>query len=333
MLRKFYGRLPVKPYCTNDLQAGLKIWPRAAAVKCRYIQLNPPGQVWALVFDVDCETWELPQRLGLPSPTWQVYNPENGHGHLVWALERPVITTEAARLHPLRYLAAIQAAYRQRLGADPAYTGLITKNPDQWPTLRFDVARLYTLAQLADAVREELKKPQLRKPHPDSCADLGRNCYVFETVRLWSYRAIRGYWGQMDGWTDAVEAQCEAVNSTFPYPLEAREVGRIAKSIAAWTAQRFTPETFSKLQKARINLRWHNSSQDLNPTDQLRADNKVDALSLLDSGMPVADVAKVLGVHPATVRKWRGPADTLTSREPWKEEGISRRTWYYRRAK
>ena len=132
MYKEFLGRLPHKPYCTDDLRAGLRIRPLERALKCLYLQVNPPGVCWVLVFDVDHRAgWNAAFEAGLPLPAWQVENPANGHCHVAYALKSPVCTSDAARPAPLRYLSAIEAAYRQRLNADPLYTGLITKNPDR----------------------------------------------------------------------------------------------------------------------------------------------------------------------------------------------------------
>ena len=65
----------------------------------------------------------------MPAPHWIAINPENGNYHLGYLLAAPVARTNAARLKPLRYLAAIEHVLAKKLGADMGYVGLITKNP------------------------------------------------------------------------------------------------------------------------------------------------------------------------------------------------------------
>ena len=111
--------LPTHPYCTDNLEQG--IYPRVQriAVTKRYMQLNPPHQQHWLVFDVDrphsAYAW---YDVNLPTPFAVVVNESNTHCHIVYALESPVCTSDLAHEKPLRYLAAIQRAYTEKLQAD-----------------------------------------------------------------------------------------------------------------------------------------------------------------------------------------------------------------------
>jgi hypothetical protein len=46
-------RLPHRPYCSNDLSAGLVIRDQQEALKRMFIQPNGPTHRWRMVFDVD----------------------------------------------------------------------------------------------------------------------------------------------------------------------------------------------------------------------------------------------------------------------------------------
>jgi hypothetical protein len=164
-------RLPRRPYCTSDLSNGLRIRSLAQALKKPYIQINPPHlRVWS-IYDVDREgaafAWE---EANLPPPSWAAINRENGHAHLVWGLAAPVLVDgQNMRLAPLRYLCAVEAAFRQKLQADSGYSGLITKNPTHplWRLLRgprIDY-ELWELAEYVDLPRHLPKrKPGLCNP-------------------------------------------------------------------------------------------------------------------------------------------------------------------------
>jgi len=297
------------------------------ALKSLYIQLNPPGFRWVMVFDLDYRTgWGTGEKAGLPLPTWQVFNPDNGHSHIAYALKAPVCTSDAARLAPLRYIAAIEAAYRRRLRADPLYTGLITKNPERidfWNIAYNDEDGdvTYTLDELAGYVSSELKAG-MRKERPiGDMAGLGRNCHIFETVRLWAYSAIRDYmWGRSGDWGNAVMEHCLTVNAGFDAPLYHREVRSIARSIADWTVKHFSPEKFSEIQRNSVMRRWEKESR------------KADGLNLLRAGLTVSEVSEACAVHVTTARRWRDEAEpehrTVTALKPWEKLGVSRR-WYY----
>nr|NDU41755.1 hypothetical protein [Acidithiobacillus ferrianus] len=60
----------------------------------------------------------------------------------------------------------------------------------------------------------------------------------FDAVRLWSYRAVRDFWGPngLSRWQAAVLlGKVDEVNRQFPQPLPFSEVKAIAKSISHWT--------------------------------------------------------------------------------------------------
>lgn len=325
--QEYLRRLPHRPYCTDDLRAGLKVRPLGMARRYPYIQLNPPGIRWVLVFDVDRPmTGKEITGTDLPDWTWRAVNPENGHCHIAYALRVPVCTSDAARTAPLRYLAAIEAAYRRRLGADPLYAGLIAKNPeaaDYWDVFYGDTDGdlSYTLDELASYVRDDLRRAPGAKQSPGEFSGLGRNCCIFGNVRLWSYRAVRDYWERAGEWMEAVYGQCQKVNAGFRTPLYCREVLGIAKSVARWTWGRFSPDGFSEWQRRSVLRRWESESR------------KAEGVGLLKSGLCPAEVSEACGVSVRSVRRWlreiRQERQSVTASGPWEALGVSRR-WYYR---
>lgn len=117
-------------------------------------------------------------------------NPGNAHAHLVWGLTAPVLVDSPdMRQGPLRYLCAVEAAYRVALGADAGYTGLLTKNPAhaRWRTLR-GPQMAYELGELAEYVDLSKHIPKGRKVEE---VGVGRNVTVFDRLRRWAYVAIR----------------------------------------------------------------------------------------------------------------------------------------------
>ena len=313
--------LPRKPYCTDDPRAGLLIRPRETALQHNYLQLNPSCLQWAMVFDLDFLTtpWTA-QEAHLPEPSYLVINKKNLHSHMIYRLSTPVCTTDAARLAPLRYAAAVETAYQKRLKADPQYIGLIAKNPwkdDYWTVI--DNGNLaYDLEYMADFVT----LPRQQKRPVREISSLGRNCALFDTVRYWAYSAIRGNWKPEGAelWAQAVYEHCMEANQ-FINPLGERELRCIARSIAKWTWKRFRPGEFAAWQKRRIEKRW--------------GVRMPQGVAMLVGGASTAEVATALHVHATTARRWRRRAlpeeKTVSELKPWESEGISRRTWYRRR--
>ncbi len=352
--------LPPKPYCSDELKTGLRIRPRATALTKKYIQLNPPHQRVFLTFDLDYRTWAyVAEDVSLPQPIWCVGNEKNGHAHLIYALMYPVYTTSASHLKPLKWLAAIEAGMRRKLGADPMYSGLISKNPWSSEWLVFQTGNLlYTLGYLSEWV--DLSEKTLKKPR-EEVVGLGRNCAIFENVRVWAYREIRRHWGTREehytNWVNAVKYRCQEENAKFSSPLDKRELCGIAKSISRWVWKRMKPASFSQWQSANVSLRWDKESK------------KDEGLSLLKAGMTTLEVSDVLGVSQRTCQRWNellvpqreiilpeeyrgsegkqrlvetegvslrtyyrrqeeGHTHPLSVSKPWEAEGISRRTWY-----
>ncbi len=226
------SRWPRKPYCSDDKTAG-KIRSLEHALKQPYIQANPPHlRVWS-IFDVDraggALAWE---DAALPPPTWSACNTENGHAHLVWGLSVPVLVDSPdMRQLPLRYLCAVEAAFRAKLDADSGYTGLITKNPafPDWRILRGPRAS-FELGELAEYVDLTKFAPK-RKPEQ---VGLGRNVTLFDDLRHYAYRHVKGYKQATRcayfEWQKDIDDKAMTRNGDFPKPLDVREVRHIAKS-------------------------------------------------------------------------------------------------------
>ena len=243
-------RFPRRPYVSDDLTF-TRVRPLHQAVDWRYVQHNPPAYAHLLVIDYDgdapgavpaIEVW---QKAGLPTPAWVACTPGTPKGHLAWALAAPVCTTSAGRLAPLRYLAAIEQAYKAAVTGDDGYVGLLTKNPvfngeGAWDLHWLDPTPR-TLDDLAAAV--ELPKPG-PKPAPLAPVGFGRKVATFDTVRHWAYRAVSSYWGAGENaWQLAVRQQVENVNRGFSESLPDSHLRSIARSIAKWTWKRFTPQS------------------------------------------------------------------------------------------
>jgi len=268
------ARWPRRPYCTDDFEQGLRIRSLKQALTKTYLQANPPHlRVWS-IYDIDRPAGGLAwDDAHLPPPSWATVNKANGHAHLVWGLSAPVLTASMeARQAPLRYLNAVESAFRAKLCADDGYSGLITKNPAHplWWTVRGPEMG-YELGYLAEWV--DLDKYKARPGVKVAEVGLGRNVTVFDFVRLWAYKQVRQFKGQAGGyvnWQAAVYARCMARNADFGKPMDSRECFHIAKSVAKWVWTKFDVEAsdarFSKLQAVRgtkgMKSRWAGGLQD-----------------------------------------------------------------------
>lgn len=295
----FSDRLPHRPYCTEDLQQGIRPRPLKTALGLPYLQINPPHLRMWMVFDVDREggaiAWEDAH---LPSPAWAAVNRENGHAHLAYGLSVPVLVADVARREPIRFLQGVEGAYREALKADRGYSGLITKNPKHplWRTL-YGNPRLWELNELAEYGNVDKYIPRYGKK-PEEIG-LGRNCITFEFLRQWAYRNIRLAKERANyvKWQSDCNSRALMRNADFIHPMDGREVWHIAKSIALWTWRRFdiakSDQRFRAKQAHRVRQRWGNNEN-----------KQASACLMASSGRSTRQIADELRVNQSTVVRW-----------------------------
>lgn len=252
--KHFVEHIAYRPLCTNDFNSeGLFKRVKHEALTHQYIQHNDDAFVSSLVFDIDRSmgaiSWDF---VGLPRPNIITQNTQNGHAHLLYALRHPVCKTDAARLKPLSYLARIERGMRDRLEADRAYTGLITKNPlnTHWRTIWGD-NEPYELSYLRDFLDEDLSfEKQI-----DYNYGLGRNVSLFNELRKIGYSKVLHY--KKDDMYDNFykfllrEAYILNLRHNQNNLLMETEILNIVKSICRWTWKNFSQKKFSKIQSAR----------------------------------------------------------------------------------
>ena len=296
-------RWPRRPYCSDDLAQGLKIRSLKQAVKHAYIQANPPYlRVWSL-HDLDYPgaalAWEDAL---LPPPSWTAMNRENGHAHLCYGLVAPVLVDGmGARDAPMRYLCAVESMMREKLRADPGFSGLVTKNPAHplWRVLR-GPAVAYELSDLAEWLPGlEKHRPKRRSPEE---IGLGRNVALFDRARKWAYGQVLRYKAQgglqaWNGWLAATNFQALSYNGDFHHPLDGREVWWIAKSVAKWTWRNFSPEGRHEWAVAKGRAGGVAKGK-------ANEDKRASARMMAASGKASRDIAAELGVNQSTVVRW-----------------------------
>ena len=229
-------------------------------------------------------------------PNITVVNPENGHAHLLYALDTPVHRHETARLRPLRFAMAIEDRYHAALGACDGYKGNLCKNPlhSQWrvktgPTWAYD---LPGLAEYISADEMAAARAWTCQVHVVVDPER-RNCSLFDLTRHWAYRNVnRTEWVSFDVWHWAVLSEAEKLSTVFANdPLPYSEIKSLARSIARWC------------------WRWLHGRQ-------------ADYIALTHT----SKIQAIRGQKSGESRR-RG---TLLEddREPWVAMGISRRKWY-----
>lgn len=303
-LKNFTDYLPTRPYCTNDVHLGQTVKGKEAALSYANIQPNTSGKVVWVSFDVDhsdgATAWS---RLSAPPPTLSIENPANGHAHLLYALKAPVPRTDAARIKPVLYLAACQEGLRRQLGADPGYSGHLCKNPlhSRWNTQSY--AGTYELGDFQewfDIPKPADMKKRVRDP---DYAGLGRNCELYERLRVESYRLVRKFWlpGGFEHFKEATRIRADDLNAEcFTEPLPLSEVKGLAASVARWVWKHFNPADFRAIQAKRGARKGATVRAALMPV----------VMRLIGEGKSQREVAAAVGVSAMSVNRWlAGAAD------------------------
>lgn len=246
-------RLPYRPYCTDDYKAGT--WPRqlSTALQRRYIQPNPPAVCFRLLFDVDrpagAHAWA---DANLAPPNWTATNPRNGHAHVCYEIDIPILVDPFLDRAPVRFAAAIECAYRESMKADAGYSGHLCKNPmnGHWITSVFRQDG-YSLPELSEYIPDLSRFNDKRTKLPEY--GLGRNVSHFNRLRLWAYKAVNAYRdGDFETWHRCVEEKAAEYNNFTP-PMDWNEIKHTAKSVATWV-WRHAPASavrFSRVQAVR----------------------------------------------------------------------------------
>ena len=244
----FRERLPWHGFATDDLTTGVRMMTASEAVCRAFLQYQARHSIGWLVYDSDSETaildWE---DRGAPPPNIIAMNWANGHAHLFYGIERAVHDYFGASQKALRYVASIDIALTELLGADAGYSKLISKNPlhERW-YVTTPRSEPYDLDELADWL--DLNKYRDRRRRLPTVG-LGRNCTLFETLRVWAYRARRQPFLSEELFHASVRNHGLVINGAFNPPLPHSEVRATARSAAKWTWRNMSPQGFREYQR------------------------------------------------------------------------------------
>lgn len=226
----------------SDNKTAMRVRPREYAIRYPYMQVNRPGRVSWLVFDLDHANSLIWEEHGLPSPNLIVRNRNSGNSHLYYAIA-PVCTTEKAREKPIEYMKAVYDSMAALLKADPDYHGgPVAKTPGHpwWLTTELH-NHVYELGELAEELDLARPMPLWSKGPDMDAVSHSRHCTLFERVRFYAYSIVNAERadGYFESFYSRVLAQCHNDNRFRTREryndLPLSSVRATAKSIARWT--------------------------------------------------------------------------------------------------
>lgn len=298
-----------KAQCADVFQTGAVKWlPTSEALQRRHIMVPHEWRKHFLAFDIDRPGAMIAHEdVDLPAPTYVMVNPTNGHGHLLYQLESPVLVGQRSK--PQEFYADVNVCLVHQLKADPGYVGRFCKTPghQDWETIC--TGRLYSLGELleyatvtSDQARREIEAARAANP------DGSRHWALFNELRRWAYDRLSWFKqnADIDQFREAATEEAAKLCSTTirlqipgKRPLAANKQGYVVSSVVRWAWNKYDPtsrmsdDEFRKLQQARINKRWSGY-----------ASLRDEAIELHQSGMSKADISRKLGVHRNTVSAW-----------------------------
>ncbi|MBJ7262260.1 MAG: replication initiation protein [Burkholderiaceae bacterium] len=235
---------PYLPRCSEDKTA-TRVRPREYAIRYPYMQINRPGMVSWLIFDLDHAHALIWEDAGLPAPNLIVRNRQSCHSHLYYAIA-PVCTSENARSRPIAYMKAIYEAFSARLEADTDFhSGPVAKTPGHpwWLTHEMH-NHVYELGELADYVDLAVASLWGKGPQLDEVSH-SRHCLLFEQLRYYAYSIANRERerGSFMTFTRLLEAYAHNRNSFqklgFTEDLPVASLKSTVKSVARWTWDRY----------------------------------------------------------------------------------------------
>ena len=169
-------------------EGDVRSWRMAASPETWNYQLvewSRTGNSYAAL-GFDCDSREAVERAAascmgagdLPTPNICATRMASGHVQVFWLLDRPVHRGAHARTKPLQHLGRVAEYYRDALGADPGYTGVLSSNPVHHGDYRTSYPRTepYALADLAAAIPKGWRVPQV------PTTGEGKNCRLFAAL-------------------------------------------------------------------------------------------------------------------------------------------------------
>lgn len=249
-LKFLMENLPIKPYVGNFKQQSI-ITSKSKVSGYKYLQYNHPQIAKYICIDVDSMAIDvLSTNL---YPNLLTTNIDNPKGHMLFRLDQFVGSTPNSRLKPQKYLrlathSIINYLNALDIKADPAFNGQKTKNPFSVDFRVFSYRQdPWTIDEIIDNIPEEhvyIRKPEIVQGL-ETVEINGRNCYLFEKVRLESYK-LKFQFVHFNQFYAAVEDFCLKANGNLSNPLGYGECKHIIKSITKWTWANYTGDQRNK---------------------------------------------------------------------------------------
>lgn len=257
-LKRLMVNLPKKPF-VGGFKAQTIIVDKADIETYKYLQYQHPEYARYIVIDIDSMAFDITSTNLMPNLlVINKYSDSTSEhavlkGHAFYRLDGFVGASSKSRIKPQKTLRLINHSIinylrAEGIDADPAFNGQKAKNPFN---SNFTILSLrdepWSFADFFEAIPEQHiynRKPVIQQGK-EVVEIAGRNCYLFEKVRIESYKAKSKY-DNFNCFYDYVHDFTLKQNGMLSNPLDYGEIKQIVKSVSNWTWLNFTGETRNK---------------------------------------------------------------------------------------
>lgn len=327
--------LPKTMLCSSSLKtANPKSYrlEKHIALKNEHIQPNHENMYNFIIIDSDVNSPDAYLDLPIPPPNMVVINPETGHCQLWYFLANGVSRTPQSKRKCQDYYSKILFKLTAIHNGDPAYNGKLARNPFSPKHIcLYPCLKPYTLNELNRGMG--ISKSDYDKENPDKSEafllikeycrknskkseniGMGRNCEIFNILRLKAYKIHYEYGTETDFATDLhFEAQKINENYYSDNPLPADELRSIANSIARYCFKKLHNRQSSSLFIERQRARGARGGE-VRSSNYDGVRKKCFDLYRQDPSIKLAEIAQICGVSERTIRNYL--KDVKKKKEP-----------------
>lgn len=261
-LERYEKNLPKVLICSDNkmIPAKSERWfSKQDAIDKRYVVANHPNRIFYIIFDIDSDGLFLWETLGVQCPTLIVYDVLTHRCHYIYELYNPLPARNLWSDKTVKLVKEVCEYYSDIFKSHKVITNQmqLSKNAlfTQWGLMSAgDNCGVYSLSELAEPIKPI---PQKRELITDTTDKDSRNCYLFDTCRLYAYSVVKdcGTEAELFGlvYADLVHLNETAVRSQFPDKgvLGLSTINSTAKSISGWTW--LNRSNFQLVRKAGVN--------------------------------------------------------------------------------
>lgn len=317
--------LPKVMLCSSSLKTdNPRSYPleKYRALKHEHIQPNHENMLNFMIIDSDINSPDAYLDLPCPFPNMVVINPETGHCQLWYFLEKGVSRSFKSRRKCQDYYFKTLFKLTAIHNGDAAYNGTLARSPfNPKHICLYPRVKPYTLNELNQGMG--VSKLDYEKDNPDKseaflliqkyCLQnkqisetmgFGRNCTIFDILRVKAYKLHEKYVSETD-FAFTLQGEVQEINQNY-FPnnlLSDNELKHMAKSIARYCFKNMHYQESAPWFRERQKARGARGGE-VRSSHYEGARKKCFDLYMQDPSLKATEIAQACGVSERTIRTY-----------------------------